>query len=104
MKQTKIIATIGPSSESVKALTAMVKAGLRIARLNFSHGTYQNHAMLIKHVRAVSKKLKIPVAILQDLQGPKIRVAELKRPFLARTGHTVVLGRDFNVDVNVTKS
>jgi len=104
MKKTKIIATIGPASESLKTLTAMGKAGLSIARLNFSHGTYTNHAMLIRHVRAVAKKIKVPIAILQDLQGPKIRIAELKHPFAAKTGRTVILGRDFDLDVDATNS
>ena len=77
MKRTKIVCTIGPASESKSKLEQMMKAGLNVCRLNFSHGTYKHHAMLIKNIRAVSKKLNHPVAILQDLQGPKIRIGEL---------------------------
>ena len=78
-KRTKIVCTIGPASESVTTLTAMIKAGMNVARLNFSHGSYENHALLIKHVRAVSEKTGEPIAIMQDLQGPKIRVGALPK-------------------------
>lgn len=77
IKQTKIVATIGPSSESVEILTKMATAGMNVARLNFSHGTHENHAMLIANIREVEKRTGEPIAILQDLQGPKIRVGEL---------------------------
>jgi pyruvate kinase len=76
-KRTKIVCTIGPSCEDVETLTKMVKAGMNVARLNFSHGTYENHAQLIQNLRQVSKKTGHPLAILQDLQGPKIRVGLL---------------------------
>ena len=69
-KCTKIVCTIGPSSESVEVLEKMVAAGMNVARLNFSHGTYENHSMLIKNIREVSLKLGEPIALLQDLQGP----------------------------------
>jgi Pyruvate kinase len=55
----------------------MTKAGMNFARLNFSHGTYENHAILIKNIRTAEKKAGKPVAILQDLQGPKIRVGQM---------------------------
>ena len=76
-RRTKIIATIGPSSSSVRVLTRMIKAGMRVARLNFSHGTHSQHKSLIRHIRSASHKTGEQVAILQDLQGPKIRVGEL---------------------------
>ncbi len=104
MKQTKIVATIGPASQSVKVLTEMVKNGMTIARLNFSHGSYENHKLLIRNVRHVSQKLGLPVAIMQDLQGPKIRVKELKRPLMVKKGHKVILGKDFDIDADVIKS
>ncbi|MAF14094.1 MAG: pyruvate kinase [Parcubacteria group bacterium] len=77
MKRTKIVCTIGPASESKSKLTKMVKSGLNVARLNFSHGSYDNHAVLVKNIRAVSEKLKTPVGILQDLQGPRIRIGKV---------------------------
>lgn len=76
-KRTKIVCTIGPSCETVETIDAMVKEGMNVARLNFSHGTYDNHSMLIEHIRSVADNTHHPVAILQDLQGPKIRVGVL---------------------------
>lgn len=77
MKRTKIVCTIGPASESNAKITQMIKAGLNVARLNFSHNKHSHHGMLIRNIRAVSKKLGMPVAILQDLQGPKIRIGDV---------------------------
>lgn len=73
-KRTKIVCTIGPACETQEILEEMIEAGMNVARLNFSHGSYEHHTMLIKNIRNASEKLGIPVAILQDLQGPKIRV------------------------------
>ena len=103
MKRTKIICTIGPSSESVDVLTKLVKAGLNVARLNFSHGTYENHLTLMKNVREVSSKLGVPVAILQDLQGPKIRVSTLEEPLAVKDGQKIIIGKDFKMDFDVSK-
>lgn len=77
IKQTKIVATIGPACESLEILENMVGAGMNVARLNFSHGTHENHAVLIKHLREIEKKTGEHIAILQDLQGPKLRLSEL---------------------------
>ncbi len=74
MPKTKIVCTIGPASRSPKALTDLIKAGMSVARLNFSHGTHTEHAAVISHLRHLSVELGRPVAILQDLGGPKIRV------------------------------
>ncbi|MEK7681184.1 MAG: pyruvate kinase, partial [Patescibacteria group bacterium] len=91
-KKTKICCTIGPACESVKILTDMVKAGMNIARLNFSHGTYENHAALIKNLRKVEEITGEPVAIMQDLQGPKIRVGDLPpEGFKIKEGENIVL-------------
>lgn len=78
-KHTKIVCTIGPASSSPETLRKLVSAGMNVARLNFSHGSYEDHAELIRKIRAVSEELGIPVAILQDLQGPKIRVGDLPK-------------------------
>lgn len=77
MKRTKIVCTIGPASETKAIIEQLVKSGLNVARLNFSHGTYKHHAMLVRNIRSVSKKLAQPVAILQDLQGPRIRIGDV---------------------------
>lgn len=104
MKRTKIICTIGPSCEDPKILTKMIQNGMNVARLNFSHGSYDSHLNLMKHIRDISKKLDKPVAILQDLQGPKIRVAELAKPFTLRKGLEVTLGKDFDMDFDISRS
>jgi len=77
MKKTKIIATIGPASRDPEILKQLVEAGMNVCRLNFSHGTHAEHATLIKDIRGVSAKLGQPVAILQDLAGPKIRTGKM---------------------------
>ena len=73
----KIVATIGPSSQDLHTLRKLFQAGLDVARINFSHGTHKLHAETIKKIRSLSNELQKPVSILQDLQGPKIRVGEI---------------------------
>jgi len=90
-KQTKIICTIGPASEDKKIMGQMLNAGMNIARLNFSHGTYQQHSRLIRNLRSASKKTGKPVGILQDLQGPKIRVGDIKGELILKKGQAVIL-------------
>jgi len=77
MKRTKIVCTIGPACSSEKILTQMIRAGMNVARLNFSHGTYQEHRRVINLIRRLSKKFAQPITIMQDLQGPRIRVGDL---------------------------
>lgn len=72
-KKTKIVATVGPKSGTKPVLKKMIKAGLNVVRLNFSHGDYDEHTQIIKNVRELSEELGTPVAILADLQGPRIR-------------------------------
>lgn len=78
MRRTKIVCTIGPATNSEERLEALIKAGMNVARLNFSHGKQEEHAIVIERIRAISRRLDCPVAILQDLQGPKIRVGSLR--------------------------
>lgn len=75
-EKTKIVATIGPATESEAMLEKLVRSGLDVMRLNFSHGDHQEHLGRIKAAREVSKKLNKTVAILQDLAGPKIRIGD----------------------------
>jgi len=75
--RTRIVCTIGPASSSTTVLARMMRAGMDVARLNFSHGTYAEHALLMKSIRTAAKKTGSIVALLQDLQGPKIRVGTL---------------------------
>lgn len=76
--RTKIVATIGPASRSPEILKQMIQAGMSVARLNFSHGSYDDHAQTVAMLRAVSIEMDTPITILQDLQGPKIRVGEMQ--------------------------
>ncbi len=89
---TKFVCTLGPASEKIEVLEKMIINGMDCARLNFSHGTYEEHASLIKKVRKVAKKLEVPVAIMQDLQGPKIRIGNISDKGIAITkNETIVL-------------
>jgi pyruvate kinase len=76
--RTKIVATIGPASNSHEMLMKLAGAGMNVARLNFSHGNYEAHSEAIRNIRSVSRVLNRPVGILLDLQGPKIRVGKLE--------------------------
>lgn len=104
LKRTKIVATIGPASQPVPVLTKMIQAGLNMARINFSHGTHESNLQSIENVRIASKKLGIPVAILADLQGPKIRVGNIDAPIPIKPGQKIVIGEDFNMDFDITTS
>lgn len=77
-KKTKIICTIGPASESKEVLTKLVEAGMNIARLNFSHGDYEEHAERVKRIREVSKETGKPIGILLDTKGPEIRLGDFE--------------------------
>ena len=79
-RKAKIVATIGPASDSEEILEALITAGMNVARLNFSHGTHEEHAARIAKIRSISKKIGKSVGILQDLQGPKIRIGQLSAP------------------------
>ncbi|HYF48754.1 MAG TPA: pyruvate kinase [Planctomycetota bacterium] len=77
-RRTKIVATIGPASDSPEMLRKLILAGMNVARLNFSHGDIESHTKTIEKIRAASKELNVPVAILQDLCGPKIRTRNME--------------------------
>lgn len=77
MKRTKIVCTIGPASENKKTLKEMIRRGMNVARLNFSHGDFSWHRRAIKMIRKVSEDLGVPVGIIADLQGPRIRVSNV---------------------------
>jgi pyruvate kinase len=78
LRRTKIVCTIGPATSSEEQLERLMQAGMNVARLNFSHGTHDEHATVIERVRAISTRLGCSIAILQDLQGPKIRTGALQ--------------------------
>lgn len=80
-KRTKILATVGPSSQSVEILCAMIRAGVNVFRLNFSHGTHEYHSEILANIREAMSKTGLIVGILQDISGPKIRIGALSEDF-----------------------
>jgi pyruvate kinase len=110
MRRTKIVCTIGPASQSETVLNGLMQAGMDVARLNFSHGDHAFHASIIKKIRRMAQGLERPVAILQDLQGPKVRIGPIAgdrarlqtgRRFVLTTRK--VLGNHEIVSVNVQR-
>jgi pyruvate kinase len=95
-KKTKIVCTIGPASEKAQMIEKLILAGMNVARLNFSHGDYEHFVKTIDVIRKASRKLKIPVAIMQDLQGPKIRVGEMPE-------QGIVLKKDATITLTAKK-
>jgi pyruvate kinase len=90
-RRTKIVATIGPASSSKATIEALVKAGMDGARLNFSHGTREQHAEWARLVREVQEEVRRPLALIADLQGPKLRIGELEQAVSLERGEEVVV-------------
>jgi pyruvate kinase len=92
-RHSKIVCTIGPSSRTPRLIEKLLRAGMDVARLNFSHGTHEEHARSIAMLRSASANLKTPLAILADLQGPKIRTGALAgcNPVILRAGQRFVI-------------
>jgi pyruvate kinase len=90
IRRTKIVATIGPASNSEENIRKLILAGMDVARLNFSHGTYEEHSAVINRLRKISDEMNTPVTIVQDLQGPKIRVGQLKDDPMTLTADGIV--------------
>jgi len=96
IRRTKIVATLGPASETPEMLEKMIAAGVNVVRLNFSHGTPEDHQMRADNVRAAASKLGVVVGILADMQGPKIRCGKFK------TGKTMLkIGQKFILDADM---
>ncbi len=95
ISRTKIVATIGPASEAPETLAQMIRAGMSVARLNFSHGEFEAHRRVIENIRAASKAVGRPVAIMADLSGPKMRIGNLDvDSFRLKTGDGFTLTTD----------
>lgn len=90
LHKTKIIATVGPASNTYEKLLALVQEGVNVFRLNFSHGTHQQHQSVIEHIKAINSTFPFNIAILADLQGPKLRVGEIEN-----NGLDLVKGDEF---------
>jgi pyruvate kinase len=97
-RRTKIVATIGPASATRESLRALVDAGVDGARLNFSHGTHEEHAQRVELIRAVQDDVGRPLAIMADLQGPKLRIGELLAPVELEQGTDITLIGGENAD------
>ena len=93
-KRTKVVCTIGPSSSDPGVLRALMEAGLDVARINFSHGTHAQHAARIADLRRIAAELNRPVAIMGDLQGPRIRVGDLEHAIQLEEGAEVTLAHE----------
>jgi pyruvate kinase len=89
--RTKVVCTLGPATSTPEAIGALMDAGLNVARINFSHGTHEQHARTIAMVRQEAQARGRPVAILGDLQGPRIRMGELAAPVAVAVGQDLVL-------------
>ncbi len=88
-KKTKIIATVGPASESIDMLMALINAGVNVFRLNFSHGSYDYHGQVLENIRQASAQTGRIVGVMQDISGPKIRIGELQSPFKLQVNDTI---------------
>jgi pyruvate kinase len=99
MPRTKIVATVGPATQDGGVLERLIAAGVDVVRLNFSHGTHDAHAAVVERVREIAARLDRPVAILQDLAGPKIRIGDLVggEPVVLRDGAPVTITTDESV-------
>jgi pyruvate kinase len=107
-QKTKIVCTIGPATGSPSVMEELIKAGMNVARLNFSHGSHEDHESYIRNIRKAAAKLNTPVAILQDLAGPKIRTGQLmKKEVLLKEGSSFTLttlevpGDEHSVSLNL---
>jgi pyruvate kinase len=88
-KRTKIVATVGPASDSLEQITALMKAGVNVFRLNFSHGTHAYHSQVLSRIREAIKNTGLISGVLQDISGPKIRVGMLEEDFVLKTGDMI---------------
>ncbi|HXH18297.1 MAG TPA: pyruvate kinase [Chitinophagales bacterium] len=89
--RTKIIATVGPASNTYGMLFKLVKAGVDVFRLNFSHGTHDNHRKVMKYIHKINSEQGLNIGILADLQGPKIRIGEVKGTVILKKNETVTI-------------
>jgi pyruvate kinase len=103
--RTKIVCTLGPSTANEETLRGLMEAGMNVARVNFSHGTHDQHAATIAMVRRLAEESGRPIAILGDLQGPRIRIGDLASPINLKVGEDIVLvheGEEKNGEIPVT--
>ena len=100
-KRTKILATIGPASDSLEMIESLIRAGVNVFRLNFSHGSHEYHYDVLQKIREVERKSGLFVGILQDISGPKIRVGKLQEPFELKENDTIEFVKDEILGVKI---
>ncbi len=103
-KRTKILATVGPASDSLEQLEALIKAGVNVFRMNFSHGTHEYHSAVLTLIRQAMANTGLIVGVLQDISGPKVRVGKLEEDFLLKNGDILEFVQDDIVGVKVSDS
>jgi pyruvate kinase len=91
IRRSKLVCTLGPASDSLEGLEALIEAGMDVARFNFSHGTHEDHRTALQNLRQASEKKQKAVAVLQDLCGPKVRTGNFSAPFVLPSGVDVTL-------------
>lgn len=101
MKRTKIVATIGPSSQDERVLTQMILAGLNVVRLNFSHGNLEEKQRSFDLVKKISSKLNLNIPIIADLSGPKIRLGDIDGTFKIKKGDILTFGKNKNTHLPI---
>ena len=89
MRKTKIICTIGPATESLEVLTQLADAGMNVVRLNMSHGDHDSHARIIRTIRTLNKRIRFPIPVLLDTQGPEIRTGDLAKELKLKKGDVI---------------
>jgi pyruvate kinase len=94
MRKTKIVVTLGPATDSLKTIEKLIKKGVNVFRLNFSHATHEYHEEVAKRIRKASSNLNKEVAILQDIAGPKIRISHLDKPIELKVGDILTLTKN----------
>ena len=103
-KRTKILATIGPASDSLEMIESLVRAGVNVFRLNFSHGSHEYHYDVLQRIREVENKTGLIVGVLQDISGPKIRVGKLEEPFELKPNDTIEFVKDEILGIALSKN
>lgn len=94
MKNTKMVATIGPASESEEVLRALFEEGVNVARLNFSHGSHEEHKIKIDRIKKLRREMDLPIGIMLDTKGPEIRLGEIEGEVLLEIGDKFILTRE----------
>ena len=93
-KRTKILATIGPASDSLNTLVKLINAGVNVFRLNFSHGTHEQHSIVLSRIREAMDKTGLVIGVLQDISGPKIRIGEIEDKFTLKENDTIIFSKE----------